>query len=59
MAWKHGISCGVLELQGGMDRCTGRRDITEILMKTALNTIKSINPVEHVLFCLDNTKITF
>ena len=26
-----------------MDRCTGRRDITEILMKTALNTIQSIN----------------
>ena len=25
-----------------MDRCTGRRDITEIPLKTALNTIQSI-----------------
>ena len=26
-----------------MDRCTGRRDITEILLETALNTMQSIN----------------
>ena len=26
-----------------MDRCTGCQDITEILFKTALNTIQSIN----------------
>ena len=26
-----------------MDMCTSRRDITEILLKTALNTIQSIN----------------
>ena len=26
-----------------MDRCTGCRDITEILFKTALNTMQSIN----------------
>ena len=32
------------ELQESIDRCTGRRDITEILLKTALNTIRSINP---------------
>ena len=31
------------ELRESMDRCTGRRDITEILLKTALNTIQSIN----------------
>ena len=31
------------ELQESKDRCTGRRDITEILSKTALNTIQSIN----------------
>ena len=31
------------ELQESMDKCTGRRDITEILLKTALNTIQSIN----------------
>ena len=26
-----------------MNGCTGRRDITEILLKTALSTIESIN----------------
>ena len=31
------------ELQESMDRCTGLRDVTEILLKMALNTIKSIN----------------
>ena len=31
------------ELQESMDRCTGRRDITEILSKTALNTVQSYN----------------
>ena len=31
------------ELQETMDRLTGRRDITEIMLKTALNTIHSIN----------------
>ena len=34
------ILCGVQELQKSMDRCTGHRDITEILLKTALNTIQ-------------------
>ena len=29
------------ELQNSMDRCTGRRDRTEILSKTALNTMQS------------------
>ena len=29
------------ELQESMDRSAGRRDITEILLKTALNTIQS------------------
>ena len=28
------------ELQESMDRCTGRRDITEILLNTALNTVQ-------------------
>ena len=27
-----------------MDGCTGSRDITEIMLKTAFNTIQSINP---------------
>ena len=31
------------ELEENMYRCTGRRDITEILLKTALNTIQPIN----------------
>ena len=30
-------------LTKSMDRCTGRRDITEILLKAALNTTQSIN----------------
>ena len=34
---------GIKELQGSMDRCTGRRYITEIMLKTALNIIQSIN----------------
>ena len=29
------------ELQESMDKCTGRRDITEILLKSALNTIQT------------------
>ena len=32
------------ELQESMDRCTGRRDVTEILLKTALNIIHSVSP---------------
>ena len=31
------------ELQESMDRCTGHHDITEILLKMALNTSQSIN----------------
>ena len=31
------------ELQQSMDSSTGRRDITEILLKTALNTIQSMS----------------
>ena len=33
---------GLKELEESMDRCTGRLDITEILLKTALNSIQSI-----------------
>ena len=32
------------ELQESMDRCTGRCDITEIMLKMAFKTIQSINP---------------
>ena len=34
-----------------MDRWTGRRDISEILLKTALNTIQSINESISHVFC--------
>ena len=41
---KIGISIkGLKELQESLRRCTGRRDITERLLKTELNTIQSIN----------------
>ena len=42
------------ELQESMDRCTGRRDITEILLKTALNTIQSINKCSIINLCQKN-----
>ena len=44
MAWKE--SCAeywLKELHESMDRCTGRCGVTEILLKTGLNTIQSIN----------------
>ena len=44
VGWK--IYCAeywLKELMESIDRCTGLRDITEILLKTALNTIQSIN----------------
>ena len=36
-------STGLKKLQESMDRCIGLRDITEILLKTALNAIQSSN----------------
>ena len=39
------------EIQESMDRCTGHSDITEILLKTALNTI------QHYLVCTPSCKI--
>ena len=44
VAWKE--YCAEYWLKGpqeSMDRCSGHRDITEILLKTALNTIESIS----------------
>ena len=39
------------ELQESMDRCTGHRDLTEILLKTTLNIIQSI--ITHIFrFCM-------
>ena len=46
MAWKeYCAEYWLKELQESMDRCTGRRNITEVQLKTAsqLNTIQSIN----------------
>ena len=40
---EYSAKCWLKELQESMDRCTGCRDIAEILLKTALNTIQSIN----------------
>ena len=42
-----------------MDRCTGRRHVTEILLNTAINTIQSIS--QHYLSCglFDLTLINF
>ena len=43
VAWKE--CCAVYwskELDESMDRCADRRDLTEILLKAALNTIQSI-----------------
>ena len=37
------VVCQLKKFQVSIDRCTGRRDITEILLKTALNTVQSIN----------------
>ena len=44
MAWKECYSeywFKKKKLQESMDRCTGRRQLTEILFKTALNTVRS------------------
>ena len=44
VAWKeYCADCYLKEIQEDMDRCTGCHDITEILLKTSLNTIQSIN----------------
>ena len=44
VAWKEYFAEHWLKkLQESVDRCTDRGDITEILLKTVLNTIQSIN----------------
>ena len=43
-AWReHCAEYWLKDLRESMDRCTGRRDVTKIQLKTALNTIQSIN----------------
>ena len=41
-----------------MDRCTGRRDITEILLKTALNNIQSINQTQDYVLVVKGVRST-
>ena len=44
VAWKEScVEYWLQELKESMDRCTGRPDLTERLLKTALNTIQSIS----------------
>ena len=44
VAWKeYSATYWSKELQESMDRCIGSHDITEITLKTTLNTIQSIN----------------
>ena len=44
VVWKeYCVEYWLKEFQESMDRCTGRLDITEIRLKTSLNTIQSIN----------------
>ena len=44
VAWKeYCVEYWSKELQESMDKCTGRRHITDILLKTALNAIQLIN----------------
>ena len=44
VAWKeYCAEYWLKELQESMNGCTGRHDVTEILLKTAINTIESIN----------------
>ena len=47
VAWKeYYAECWLKKIQVSMDRCTGRCDITEILLTTALKSIQSINFAE-------------
>ena len=57
MGWKeYCVELWLKELQESMDSCTGHSDITEILLKMALNTIQSINQsyyIDMVSFIMD------
>ena len=51
VAWRENCEEHWLQkLQESMDRCTGRCNITEIMLKTALNTIQSINQLKISLY---------
>ena len=44
------------EFQESMDRCTGRHDRTEILLKTAFNSIQSIVSSKYALNISETTR---
>ena len=47
VAWKeYCAKYWLKDLQESTDRCTGRRDTAEILLKTALNIIQSVNHLD-------------
>ena len=53
VAWKEYCEeYWLYDLQESMDRCTGRRDITEILLKTALNTIQSTTLTIYIRYTI-------
>ena len=59
VVWKE--YCGALvkkELQESIDRCTGRCDVTEILLKKALNTKQSNNQSVNA-FCIFKDRSPF
>ena len=57
VAWKEYCAEYCLkELQESMDSCTGCRDITEIQLKTLLNTIQSINQLVNFVLTLFEVK---
>ena len=60
MAWKeYCAECWSKEHGESMDRCTGRRDMTEILLKTALNINHcSHDPTAKRTDTLPNSKIS-
>ena len=52
VAWKeYSEECWFKELQENIDRRTGRRERTEILLKTTLNTIQSKNQYFLLITC--------
>ena len=61
VAWKeYCAEYWLKELQESMDRCTGRRDVTGIMLKTALNAIQSILLLFNgFCYILSHLKVTY
>ena len=49
------ILCGVLvqTIPGNYEQCIGRRDIAEVMLKTALNIIQNISPLGELIYHLE------